>query len=166
MIALSRFWLFRVFLRRGLSLGALVLCPGIALAEVDYSAGKSAEQLFVANCSVCHASPQGIGRGRDARSLTGFLREHYTTKVQSAALLADYLVRARTMEPITFTQGGPQEAPSGAERGAKAAPESLVSKVRSYVTAGQEAKPAAASPGQAVAPASKPSEDAAQSPSR
>jgi mono/diheme cytochrome c family protein len=161
MIALSRLS-FRVL---GLSLGGAVVWPGIALAEVDYSAGKTPEQLFVANCAACHQSPQGLGPARDARSLTGFLREHYTTKHQSAALLADYLIRARTMAPFVVNQGGAPDATKGNERATTSA-ETLVSKVRSYVTAGQEAKPLAAAPDQATAPVLRPSVDAVPSQSR
>ena len=74
---------------------AMVMLPSTAPAQTDYSAGKSAEQLFRSDCSGCHASPQGLGRPRDARALKGFLRGHYTTNPQSAALLANYVVHAR-----------------------------------------------------------------------
>jgi hypothetical protein len=68
------------------------MLPSLALAqEVDYSAGKSAPRLFASDCSACHRSPQGLANGRDARALAVFLREHYTTKGESAGLLGAYL---------------------------------------------------------------------------
>jgi len=125
-----------------LPLGAVILLPGIAMAQVDYSAGKTAEQLFNSDCSACHASPQSVGRSRDARALTEFLRQHYTTKTQWAALIANYVVRMRDAPPIAT----PQEAPAAKsnEREAKSAPETLTSKLRNYATVGEEAKPPAA----------------------
>ena len=68
--------------RRWLSVGAVILLPGMALAQTDYSAGKTPPQLFASDCAACHQSPQGLARGRDAGTLTGFLRDHYTTRVE------------------------------------------------------------------------------------
>ncbi len=98
MIRCTRVWT-RAFARRCLLLLLVILLPGVAKAQVDYSAGKSPEQLFNSDCSACHTSPQAVGRGRDVRALTVFLGQHYTTKTQWAALLANYLVRARDMPP-------------------------------------------------------------------
>ena len=78
-------------LRLCLTLSAMLAAPGAALAQVDYSAGKSATQLFSSDCSACHQSPQGLAKGRDASTLGSFLREHYTTGGASAGLLANYL---------------------------------------------------------------------------
>jgi hypothetical protein len=78
-------------LRLCLTLSAMLVLPGAALAQVDYSAGKSAPQLFGSDCSACHQSPQGLAKGRDASALSSFLREHYTTGGASAGLLANYL---------------------------------------------------------------------------
>jgi hypothetical protein len=69
--------------------------PGFALAQVtDYSAGKSPAQLFSSDCSACHQSARGLAKGRDQRSLAGFLREHYTTKQETATALATFLAGA------------------------------------------------------------------------
>jgi hypothetical protein len=73
-------------------LAAAVALPVIPAAAQDYSAGKSAAQLFQSDCTACHKTPAGLAKGMDARGLTGFLREHYTTKTESAAALAAYLV--------------------------------------------------------------------------
>jgi hypothetical protein len=78
-------------LRLCLTLSAMLAAPGAALAQVDYSAGKSAPQLFSSDCSACHQSPGGLAKGRDASALSSFLREHYTTGGASAGLLANYL---------------------------------------------------------------------------
>ena len=46
-------------LRLCLTLSAMLAAPGAALAQMDYSAGKSAPQLFASDCSACHQSPGG-----------------------------------------------------------------------------------------------------------
>jgi hypothetical protein len=134
----------RAFAWRWLLVVALSLLPSMATAQVDYSAGKTPEQLFASDCSACHASPQSVGRDRDARALTAFLRQHYTTKAQWAALIANYLVRVRDEPPTTPTAQAP--AAKDNEREAKSAPETLAGKLRSYATAGEEAKPPAPAP--------------------
>jgi hypothetical protein len=68
---------------------ALAVSP--ALAE-DFTAGKTPAQLFRSDCGACHHSPNGLARERDNVSgLIAFLREHYTTKSESAAALAAYV---------------------------------------------------------------------------
>jgi hypothetical protein len=132
--------------RQCLLLLAIILLPGVATAQVDYSKGKTPEQLFNSDCSACHASPQVVGRGRDVRALTTFLDQHYTTKTQWAALLANYIVRARDMPPpVPTVAPTPASAPEqlakpSNEREATGAPETLKSKLRSYATVGEEAK--------------------------
>jgi hypothetical protein len=74
-----------------LTVSVVLAAPGAALAQVDYSASKSAPQLFSSDCSACHQSPQGLAKGRDASALSSFLREHYTTGGASAGRLAAYL---------------------------------------------------------------------------
>jgi hypothetical protein len=133
---------FPAFLRRWLSIGVVVASPGLALGQVDYSARKTPEQLFASDCSACHPSPQGLGRGRDARGLAGFLHEHYTTKAQYAAVLANYLVRVRDLPPSATVQGGTAEASKSNEGGAKSAVEILKDKLQNYARAGEKAIPA------------------------
>lgn len=58
----------------------------------DYTAGKTPAQLFSSTCSACHQTPRGLAKTNDQRALTGFLREHYTTKVEAAGALANYLI--------------------------------------------------------------------------
>ena len=83
-----------------LLVGAMVLLPDTAPAHIDFSSGKSPEQLFASNCSGCHRSPQALAHGRDVHALTNFLREHYTTKEQSAALLSAYITRPTPSQPV------------------------------------------------------------------
>ena len=61
-----------------------------ALAQ-DFTAGKTPAQLFNSDCAECHHSPAGLARNRDVRTLAGFLREHYTTKSETAGALAAYV---------------------------------------------------------------------------
>lgn len=68
---------------------ALAFAP--ALAE-DFTAGKTPAQLFRSDCATCHPSPNGLVRRRgNVGELTDFLREHYTTKSETAAALAAYV---------------------------------------------------------------------------
>jgi hypothetical protein len=78
-----------------LLIGAMLVFANRAPASTDYSAGKTPEQLFDSDCSGCHHLPYRLAHGRNERSLTNFLREHYTTNARSAGSLASYLVRAR-----------------------------------------------------------------------
>jgi hypothetical protein len=93
-----------VFTPRWLSVGAVIVLPGMALAQTDYSAGKTPPQLFASDCAACHQSPQGLARGRDAGTLTGFLRDHYTTRVEWAGVLANYLVGVGGTRPRPVQQ--------------------------------------------------------------
>ncbi len=124
--------------RQCLLLLAISLLSGVAAAQVDYSAGKTPEQLFSSDCSACHASPQSVGRDRDLRALTAFLGQHYTTKTQWAALIANYLIRMRDAPPIATTRE--ESTPKNNQNEAKSVPETLISKLRNYATAGEEAK--------------------------
>jgi hypothetical protein len=72
-----------------------IILAGAACAQAqDYSAGKSPAQLFASDCSGCHKSPQGLAKTADTASLATFLREHYTTKKETAGALAAFVVGA------------------------------------------------------------------------
>ena len=58
----------------------------------NLEAGKSASQLFAGTCNACHKSSRGLLRKVPAGSLPGFLRQHYTTGGQMAAVLSAYLI--------------------------------------------------------------------------
>ncbi len=57
----------------------------------DFTAGKTPAQLFSSDCAECHRTPNGLARNGDVRTLAGFLREHYTTKSETAGALAAYV---------------------------------------------------------------------------
>lgn len=76
------------------SVGFLTLVAALGAAPAvaqDFTAGKTAAQLFASDCQTCHKSPGGLAKGQSVSALTSFLREHYTTKPESAAALAAYL---------------------------------------------------------------------------
>lgn len=59
---------------------------------VDLNEGSSPAQIFSSACAVCHqGSGGGLAKGRSARELSNFLRQHYTTGQQQAGALAAYL---------------------------------------------------------------------------
>jgi hypothetical protein len=63
----------------------------VPAAAEDLTAGKSAAQLFRSDCGECHRSPNGLVKDRDVAALTNFLREHYTTRGETAGALAAYV---------------------------------------------------------------------------
>jgi hypothetical protein len=84
---------FRRSLVGSVAVLASLFWAGSAAAQ-DYDAGKTGPQLFASDCSACHKGPGGLAKGRDKGGLTSFLKEHYTSKQESAALLAAYLLGA------------------------------------------------------------------------
>jgi len=64
--------------------------PVMAFDNLDK--GKSAEQLFRTNCAACHKTSRGLASAKGARTLSGFLTEHYTTSKTAADTLAAYLI--------------------------------------------------------------------------
>ena len=73
-----------------LAMLAAIYC-GQASAQ-DLTQGKTSAQLFAGDCAACHKSPQGLAKDNDPRALTGFLREHYTTKPEMAEALAAFVI--------------------------------------------------------------------------
>jgi hypothetical protein len=72
-------------------IGCFAAAPVHAQAT-NLEAGKSPSQIFAGTCTACHKSPRGLLRSVPAGSLTGFLRQHYTTSPEMAGLLSSYLV--------------------------------------------------------------------------
>src|SRR5215831_18656511 len=109
-------------------LTGLAALAGPAAAQ-DFTAGKTAAQLFQSDCSACHKSPAGLAKGMDARSLATFLKEHYTTKEESAVALASFLAGARGGDARQSNPQVPGGAapnspkPKTAARGAESEPE-------------------------------------------
>src|ERR1700704_751760 len=84
-------------LSRALSLATVTLLIGCLTAVgvravENLEAGKSPSQIFAGTCSACHKSPRGLLRGVSASSLSGFLRQHYTTSGDMASVLASFLI--------------------------------------------------------------------------
>jgi hypothetical protein len=106
-----------------LAFPAVLLAAGAALAQ-DFTAGKTPAQLFGSDCSACHRLPNGLGKKYDVASLSGFLREHYTTKPDSAGALAKYVMGFANLRamPTTAPSGGdtvvakPAEEPKARRR--------------------------------------------------
>jgi hypothetical protein len=96
-------------------------------AAQDFSAGKTAAQLFQSDCTACHKTPAGLAKGADARSLATFLKEHYTTKEESAVALAGYLASGAGggQRPQVPTAAAPPNGPKPktAARGGESEPE-------------------------------------------
>jgi hypothetical protein len=64
-----------------------------ALAQAtNLEAGKNPAQIFEGTCTACHKSPRGLLKTVAAGSLSGFLRQHYTTSSEMAGALSSYLV--------------------------------------------------------------------------
>jgi hypothetical protein len=101
------------------ALFALAGAPAPATAQ-DFTAGKTPAQLYATDCAECHRTPNGLAKGRDVKTLAGFLREHYTTKSDSAGALAAYVSGFTGRGPAdlrnTAAGGGPPAA-GPAERG-------------------------------------------------
>src|SRR5471030_3247737 len=69
--------------------GSLAVAPAGAQENLD--SGKSGAQLFASNCALCHKSAQALRKSGGVLGLSGFLREHYTSSRESAAIIATYL---------------------------------------------------------------------------
>jgi hypothetical protein len=83
-------------LGRALNLATVTLLIGCwaiwpARAQ-NLEAGKSPSQIFAGTCTACHKAPRGLLRTVQPGSLPGFLRQHYTTGGEMAALLSAYLI--------------------------------------------------------------------------
>lgn len=83
----------------------LLLGGGIwTAAAQDLDARKTPQQLFSANCSACHRSPQGLMKSNSASGVTSFLRQHYTSGPASASALAGYLASVGPGDPRKVRQ--------------------------------------------------------------
>ena len=83
---------------RALSPATVLLLIGFGATDAVFAqatnleAGKTPSQLFAQTCNACHKSPRGLLKSVAPGSLPGFLRQHYTTSSDMAAILASYLV--------------------------------------------------------------------------
>jgi hypothetical protein len=89
---------------RGIRLGLGLLAfafAGSAAAQGNLDQGKTAAQLYASACATCHKSPPSLSNTSLSNTslsntrwffgLESFLREHYTSSRESAAILAAYL---------------------------------------------------------------------------
>ena len=75
-----------------LVLGLFVIAAAnSAEAQGNLDQGKTGPQLFASACATCHKSPQSVSKTKWFFGLESFLREHYTSGSESAAILAVYL---------------------------------------------------------------------------
>jgi hypothetical protein len=111
-------------LSRALSLATVTLLIGCLTAAAvraveNLEAGKSPAQIFAGTCNACHKSPRGLLRSVPASSLSGFLRQHYTTSGDMASVLSSYLVANGAAD--TRVQGKDKQGKDGAKEGTKEA---------------------------------------------
>jgi hypothetical protein len=70
---------------------AVLATAAPALAQSNLDAGKTPAQIFANTCNACHRSPREI-----KRTTAAFMREHYMTSAQEAAVMATYLASMGT----------------------------------------------------------------------
>ena len=110
-------------LSRALSLAAVTLLIGSfatpsAWAQAqNLEAGKSPSQLFASTCNACHKSPRGLLKTVSAGSLSGFLRQHYTTSSDMASQLSTFLISNGASDTrIQAKQGADTKPAAGTEQ--------------------------------------------------
>jgi hypothetical protein len=134
-----------------------LLAAGAALAQ-DFTAGKTPAQLFGSDCSACHRLPNGLGKKYDVAGLSGFLREHYTAKPDSAGALAKYVMGFANVRAM------PTTAPSAGDAVAARPAEEPKARRRTSSPSGDGVKrprsPVAAEPPAAAAEAVEPQKPA------
>ena len=75
----------------GMAVGLLLAVAAPASAQENLDQNKSPAQLFASDCSICHKSPNGLGKAGGLFGLDSFLRVHYTASRETADRLAKYL---------------------------------------------------------------------------
>src|SRR5262249_51513287 len=70
-------------------LSTLVALPSNAQ---NLDEGKDGAELFASNCSSCHQSPKDLALQKNDRSLSEFLRQHYTSDSTTVAVMSGYLL--------------------------------------------------------------------------
>jgi len=93
-----------------LAISSLALCFTIsAAAQGSLEQGKTAVQLYAANCASCHKSPESVAKATEISE--SFLREHYSPSAQSAATLAAYLNGLERQSSGSVRARGAQDQP-------------------------------------------------------
>src|SRR6478609_9561514 len=100
-------------LSRALSIATVTLLIGCFTAGAaraqNLDAGKSPSQIFSNTCTACHKSPRGLLKTTPASSLPGFLRQHYTTGTDMAAVLSSYLISNGAADPRYQSKDQPRK---------------------------------------------------------
>lgn len=81
-----------------------VVCRKLGKGARRLGSGQTAAQLYAAGCATCHKSLQSVSNTKWFFGLESFLREHYTSSRESAAILAAYLKAQR--KPSAESQRG------------------------------------------------------------
>jgi len=79
---------------RGIRLGVGFLALALASsagAQGNLDQGKTGAQLYASACATCHQSARSVSKTKWFFGLESFLRDHYTSSSESAAILAAYL---------------------------------------------------------------------------
>ena len=95
-----------------LLIGCFALFPTWAQAQ-NLEAGKTPSQIFAGTCNACHKSPHGLLKTVSAGSLPGFLRQHYTTGGDMAALLSTFLISNGASDTRYQAKQGADAKPAG-----------------------------------------------------
>jgi hypothetical protein len=113
---------------------------------VNIDAGKTGEQLFKANCAICHKTAAGLSRAGGLLGVQSFLREHYTASRESAAVIGAYLYSIDAAAPARATR--PRSGPD-ARRTSKKPDEVRPADVKPTEPKPADAKPADVKPAEA-----------------
>ncbi len=114
-------------LSRALSLATVTLLFGclaaIPVRAQNLEAGKSPSQIFSGTCTACHKGPRGLLKTVPPGSLSGFLRQHYTTSSEMASQLSAFLIAngaatpdPRGAKPTQQAKDAKQAAPEQLDR--------------------------------------------------
>jgi hypothetical protein len=94
----------------------MLAVPCYAQGNID--AGRSPAQIFADTCAVCHRDAREL-----RRSSAAFLRQHYTSGSEQAAMIAAYLARLPPPEPrAAQSKRGPTAAGENPAEAAKQLP--------------------------------------------
>ena len=96
-------------LAAGTLLISCLVGPAARAQAQNLEAGKTPSQLFAGACNACHKSPRGLLKTVSPASLSGFLREHYTTSGEMASQLATYLISNGASDSRQAKQGADKQ---------------------------------------------------------
>jgi hypothetical protein len=95
-----------------------LMLAGPCYAQGNIDAGRSPAQIFADTCAVCHRDAREL-----RRSSAAFLRQHYTSGSDQAAMMAGYLARLPPPEPRgAQSKRGPAAAAANPAEAAKQLP--------------------------------------------